>query len=394
MTIVDDQMLMNFDHKKEKIPRQITASTSLCETHGKVNRINLSKDIEKKERSAYTQVEGKLKVISTENDLLEVARIFARYKYALANHYISDIGAGLYTMLTNNQGLIEPSEIYQKDSKGNMKPVGVRIMCSAATICKAAFGPLVNKNANGLDGTGDIIKEAKKIIKPILYGDAPLPQCISSIQNNINGHQIKAVIMGYPFRIIKHHRGANDAFLLELDYSFFPCKFKNNRYSVSQGQPYIQKVAGQTAFLQLGKQLLKKEKDFSDIPHVGIDTSVKVMTCAQGIYELNHFIPGIVRENASGRTNLMFRRNAAINIYPSCYNKKEDKISYKKFSNAVALVGQYFDKAMKQTGIKDDLLKIKSKDGKSPILIPATDKGAEFPGNYPNYAYLKVDKLQ
>jgi hypothetical protein len=49
---------------------------------------------------------------------------------------------------------------------------------------------------------------------------------------------------------------------------------------------------------------------------------------------------------------------------------------------------------MEFTGIKDKLLKVKDKSGHPLILIPAEDKGAEFPAEYPGTIYLKVDKLK
>jgi len=118
------------------------------------------------------------------------------------------------------------------------------------------------------------------------------------------------------------------------------------------------------------------------------------MIAAQAGFEMSYFAKGIVRENLSGRINISLRRQAVPNIYPSAVEPKTGHINWKVFSNAVSLPGKYFIRAMEFTSIKDELLKIKDKKGRLLILIPAVDKGAEFPKEYPNTVYLKADRIR
>jgi hypothetical protein len=64
---------------------------------------------------------------------------------------------------------------------------------------------------------------------------------------------------------------------------------------------------------------------------------------------------------------------------------------YKYFSEAVATAGAYYMSAITATGIKDELLAM-AQQGK-PIVLLATNRGAEFPENAPNVVYLKADRV-
>lgn len=397
-----EQTLFDFDASKENIPRQITSIVSLRETWGTTQRKTLSQQIKNKERIPFKSPESKFDingitgVIERQEDALKVAAIIAGFKYTVKNHYLSDIGAGLYTMLTQKQGLYDVREIGTRDKTGKFEATGARIICSLSTLYKAAFGALVNHNGNAIDGAGEIIHEAKKHIMPIINGETPMPRAYASIYKNEQQKdgthkEIKAVIEGEPIRVYRKISGARDALIIDLDYYFFPCRVTNDLFAVKKGEMFIHRVAGQTVFLQLGSILTNKGKKRSPID---IDTAIKILTAAQAGFEMSFFAPGIVKENYSGRVNISLRRQIIPNLYPSAVEPKTQYINFKKFSEAVSLTGHYFNRAMEHTNIKDELLKIKNKEGHPLILIPAEDKGAEFPKNLPGTVYIKADKLK
>lgn len=397
-----EQTLFDFDASKENIPRQITSIVSLRETWGTTQRKTLSEKVKNKEIISYIKPESKFDingisgVIERQEDALKIAAIIAGYEYTVKNHYLSDIGAGLYTMLTQKLGLYDVREIGTRDRQGNFEATGARIICSLSTLYKAAFGSLVNHNGNAIDGAGDIIHEAKKHIMPIIDGTAAMPRAYASIYKNEKQKdgtfkEIKAIIEGEPIRVYRKISGAKDALIIDLDYFFFPCRVTNDLFTVKKGEMFIHRVAGQTAFLQLGSRIANKGAARSPID---IDTAIKILTAAQAGFEMGYFAPGIVKENNSGRVNISLRRAAIQNLYPSAVEPKTKYINFKKFSEAVSLTGQYFNRAMEFTGIKDKLLKVKDKSGHPLILIPAEDKGAEFPQNFPGTVYLKTDYLK
>jgi len=397
-----EQTLFDFDASKEKIPRQITSIVSLREIWGTTQRRNLSAQVRNKEAIPFKAPERKFDingitgVIERQEDALKIAAIIAGYKYKIKNHYLSDIGAGLYTMLTQKQGLYDVREIGTRDRQGNFEPTGARIICSLSTLYKAAFGSLVNHNGNAIDGAGDIIHEAKKHIIPIINGTAPMPRAYASIYKNEKQKdgtfkEIKAVIEGEPIRVYRKISGARDALIIDLDYFFFPCRVTNDLFKVKKGEMFIHRVAGQTCFLQLGSRIANKGTARSPID---IDTVIKILTTAQAGFEMGYFAPGIIKENNSGRVNISIRRQAVKDLYPAAVDRPSGWIRFKQFSDAVSLTGQYFNRAMEFTGIKDELLKIKDKSGHPLILIPAEDKGAEFPIELPGTVYLKADKLK
>ena len=395
-----EQLLINFDKTKENIPRQITNITPVRDVWGMTQRYTLSEQVKRREIQAYRTPEGRFDIdgiigeIKEQEDASKVAAIIARYKYTIQNHYLSDIAAGLYTMLTTSQGLYDVTEIGTRDNTGKFTPTGARIICSLSTLYKAAFGSLVNRNGNAINGTGSIIHEAKKQIMPIINGEIPMPRAYASIHKKQKGGTIKniaAVIEGEPIRVYRKLSGAKDALIIDLDYYFFPCSFTNDIFNTKKGEPFIHRVAGQTVFMQLGSMLENKDKKKSQIT---IDTAIKILTAVQAAFELSYFVKGIVKENNAGRINISMRRKIIPNIYPAAIDNSTGYVRWKKFSDAVSLTGKYFNRAMEFTGIKNELLKIRDAQGRNLILIPAIEKGAEFPEQYLNTVYLKVDRLK
>ena len=385
-----EQTLLNFDGSKENIPRQITAIVPTRNIHTETGRSRIAQEIEDGKRRPFSkrnafELEGVKGLIERKEDALLVAASIARYKYSANNAFISDIGAGLYTMITNGKGLYDCKELVTRDLKtGKEDKVGARVIISLDTLYKAAFGALVNDNGRAIHGAGEIVEEAKEKIMPIIDGKVPMPRAYASVQkvDRETGETIEAVIEGEPIRVYRKVSGARDALIVDLDYFFFPAIEKGD--ILKAGDLYIHQVAGLTSFLQLGAKI---QRGGNKSGSIDVTTARKIILSAQAAYELRYFAPDIVKENQSGRINISLRRGAVGDLYPSAISS-QGRIRFKEFSDAVSLAGQYYNKAIEATGIKDELIK------RGKIIIPATERGAEFPKEHPQLVYIKADKVK
>ncbi|MBP7735051.1 MAG: hypothetical protein KA369_03670 [Spirochaetes bacterium] len=383
-----EHILLNFDKSKENIPRQITSIVPTRNIHPETGRSRIAEDVKNGTRKPYSinnafELEGVKGLIKHEADALLVAGSLARYKYSVNNAFISDIGAGIYTMITTQgKGLYDFREIITRDLNRKEDRVGARVIISLETLYKAAFGALVNHNGRAIHGAGDIVEAAKDKIMPIIDGKVPMPRAYASIQKHDpkTGESIVAVIEGEPIRVYRKSSGAKDALIIDLDYFFFPAIEKGTALQASD--LYIHQVAGLTSFLQLGAKIHRAGKKAGSID---VTTARKIILAAQAAYELRYFAPDIVKENKSGRINISLRRGAVGDLYPSAIDN-QGYIRYKQFSEAVALSGQYFHHAMKALGIFGNLVE------KGEVLIPAIEQGAEFPKEYPQIVFIKADK--
>jgi hypothetical protein len=379
-----EQKLIGLDKTKENIPRLVTAIVPTRNIHTEAGRKRIAEQVKTGKREPYEvkqskfELEGVRGVIEKTEDALFYAASLARYKYSVNNAYISDIGAGLYSMVTTQgKGLYEWYELSSKSMKtGKISKTGARIICSLSTLRKAMFGPLVDRNGRAIAGTGDIVGDAWEKIVPILDGKVPMPRAYASI--NLPNDDTEIVIEGEPIHVYRKLSGARDAFIIDLDYLFFPA-LEGNR-GVKVKTQYLHQVAGLTSFLQLGSKIHSNGKQSG----IGVMTARKIILVAQAACELEYFAPGIVKETKAGRINISIRRKAIGDLYPSAVDNQGNP-RFKVFSDAVALAGQYFIHAMDETGIMDDLIKGK-------VIIPATNRGAEFPKEYPQIVYIKADR--
>jgi hypothetical protein len=358
--------------------------------HTETGRSRIAQEIEDGKRRPFSkrnafELEGVKGLIERKEDALLVAASIARYKYSANNAFISDIGAGLYTMITNGKGLYDCKELVTRDLKtGKEDKVGARVIISLDTLYKAAFGALVNDNGRAIHGAGEIVEEAKEKIMPIIDGKVPMPRAYASVQktDRKTGETIEAVIEGEPIRVYRKVSGARDALIVDLDYFFFPAIEKGDILKACD--LYIHQVAGLTSFLQLGAKI---QRGGNKSGSIDVTTARKIILSAQAAYELRFFAPDIVKENQSGRINISLRRGAVGDLYPSAISS-QGRIRFKEFSDAVSLAGQYYNKAIEATGIKDELIK------RGKIIIPATERGAEFPKEHPQIVYIKADKVK
>jgi hypothetical protein len=384
-----EQSLFNFDPNKENIKRQIYSVQPIRNVHTETRQRSIAQDVRKNKRQAFA-VEGVRGLIEEEQDALLFASTMAKFNYSIKHGYMNDIGVGLYTMLTQEQGLYDFQEIFDEEREA----IAARIIVSRETLYKAAFGILVNNNGRAVHGAADIVKEGKKYIMPIITGKAPMPEAYGSVQKvGVDGKPIQAVIHGKPIDINKRMTGAKDALVIDIDYFFFPIKTKKNNLITKE--TFIHQVAGLTSFLKYGSKLHNKGKRGL----INTTTARRIIMTAQAGFELRYFAPDIIKQQRNDRVNVVLRRRCVKDLYPSAYDKKTERYRFKDFSNAVSMAGQYFHTAMSETGLKEEILRIdkfvKKEEDKlsNKLLIPARDKGAEFPKNK-NEVYIKADKIK
>jgi len=229
MSHTSEQALLSFDKSKENIPRQITSIIPTRNIHVETGRGRIAQAIEGgtpvyTKKTAF-ELEGVQGLIEREEDALLIAASLARYKFSVDNAYISDIGAGLYTMITSGKGLYDCRELVTRDRKtGKEDVVGARVIISMETLYKAAFGSLVNHNGRAIHGAGDIVEAAKEHIMPIIDGKVAMPRAYASVKklDKKTGETIEAVIEGEPIKVYRKMSGDRDALIVDLDYFFFP----------------------------------------------------------------------------------------------------------------------------------------------------------------------------
>lgn len=409
--------IAEFSKDKENVKRQITCIRPVRELYPEAGKRLISEGLASRNIKGFVDTtkqmifdqEGMLGVIETQDEALQLASAIAMYNYSINNLLVSDLAAGLYTMATTNAGLYDAMISY--DSEGN--PLSLYITTSRETIWKALFGPLVNDNGYGLPGTNDILRDAKKRIMPLLTGTENTPYAFASVyKEGKNGREtIKAVIKGRPLSIKyglmtarRDKRGLPiidnskvDALTIELDLFFYPAKVGGNGGPITANDKFMHQVAGLTSFLQFGSryvdEYLKTNTDIAGYltpeRRPDIMTMRKIFLAENTAFQLGRLYPGIVKESSSGRMNVVLRRAAVKDIYPSAYRIRNDRDYYdfKLFSDAVAHTGRALNTAINMTGIRDQL----RANGR--IYVPTTDKGAEFPEYADKVVLLKMDEV-
>jgi len=391
------QLLLDLHNSgaKENTPRLITTITPARDVfplvQGKKILNEAIEDARERGRELEFLHNGIKAVLRTDKEILEASKALALFNYNKEQHYIADMFTGLYTMLTRGEKFLDIKEVYAKDPLSNTEYMShVRIITTLETLYKAALGPLVNGKGRSLNGTYEIVHDAKKIIEPILYGKAAMPRATVSLKDikKQNGEIGNAWISGEPLHIHRMTNNLSDLVAVDLDTDFAPVKFEGNK--ILAGDQFINNIAGLTAMLQLGKRYTD-DKTGRGITAM---TAKQIILTFQTGMELQRITGFGIKKNNSDRLNVTVRRAALPGIFPNAIQnmgKPDERPNYKEISNIVAKAGQYFYEAILRTDILEEL-----KGSKTPIYIPALENGAEFPEgiHYKNVVYFKADRLR
>jgi hypothetical protein len=378
--------------KKEHIPRLTTAITTVGCVYPVVQGRKLLSEATavEQERELRFLNKGAFSVLRSREEILDTSRALALFQFSREQNYIADMFTGLYTLLTRGEKFIDIEHIYARDPlSGRENLTAIRIITNRETLYKAALGPLLNNNARSLSGAYDIVHDAKKVIDPIIYGKVPMPRATVTLKNMDKGDGTRGDvwISGEPMHIYRAAGGLFDLVAVDLDCFFAPVKITGDK--IRAGDQFISHVAGMTAMLQLGKRYT----DEGTSTGINSQTAKRIILATQMGVEIGRITGLGVKTNASGRKNIVVRREELPNIIPEAIQdlgRPRERPNFKKVSEMVAKAGQYLYKAIEKTDILEEL-----KAQKSPIYIPATDRGAEFPNEelYQHIVYFKADRI-
>jgi hypothetical protein len=393
------QLLLNFykSGAQENTPRLITTITPTRDFYPMAQGRKLINDAREAAKNHDREVQflerGIKAVLRTDEEILEVAHALALFKYSREQHFIADMFTGLYTMLTRGERFLDVQQVMAKNIiTGKEELSSVRIFTTIPTLYKAALGPLVDGNARSLNGTYEIVHYAKKFIDPVINGRAPTPRASASLKDvqREDGSRGDVWISGEPLRIhrLARTRNTGDYVAVDLDCDFAPVKFEGDK--ILADDQFIHNVAGLTAMLQLGK----RNSDKDEGKGINSITAKQIILTFQTGIEIGRITGLGVRKNNSGRINITVRRNALPGMFPDAIQdigKPTERPNYREISNQVGKAGEYFYRALEMTDILEEL-----EGYKTPIYIPALDRGVEFPNgiHYKNAVYFKADRLR
>jgi hypothetical protein len=376
----------------EKTRRLITNIIPLSNIMPQLQRDKLIEDANsRKIRELAFLQDGIRSVADTPEKLAEVTNILAMFKFNLQHDFVADLHRGLYTMLTRqgeHQFLgVEPLEGTDPIT-GEKGIKSILIFTKIDSLKKAAYGPLVDDDGRALFGSTDIIHDANKKLLPLVYDEkVPMPRAFASLQaKQKDGSFKQAWISGYPLHIRKATNKLSDTIVIEMDTSYAPLKIDSSGKYIAKGQ-FIHEVAGLTAMLQFGKRLAGAGTKGA----ITAQTAKQIILTIQTACELNLILGMGTAVNGTGRLNVTIRRNSIKDMIPDAV--VNERINYKRVSNAIAQAGLYYKLAIDKTGILDEISK---ETGGHYIYIPATDRAAEFPqgDKYKNIVYLKAEKAR
>ena len=368
--------ISTFDKKNEKIPRQYSVVYPIRTVYPETQRNKLSDEVRKKER-AFLKA-GVSALVKSEKDVETLALTIAKLKYGANHTLFHDLGVGIHTGITRPNSNISFFDVrhFKDDSTGKIAKTVVTV--SLEGLYKLALGPLVNNNGRAISGAGPVVKEQKKRLSHILYGEIAEPIAAASV-NTPNGK--KVVIYGKPIIIDKFHK---DAFHLQLDNYFFPVVETED--ALKMRELHLHHVAGLSSVLSFGRYLLNfgkgRKGDYPETPEAH-----KVLLYLQAACEMYYFAPGVVKKQAEGRYNFVFRKKPTVKELRPDAIRADGYIRWKDFSTFIAKTGIMYGTALKQLDILDHL--------HPKTLVPATDKGAQFPKDISDQiVYIKADTVK
>ena len=369
MSIIDRDQLLLFDETKENIKRQTSSVIPVRVVYPEAVRSKVAAEIKSGKRAVFEN-NGVTGLIESRDDAEYVARIMAKLKYGSSHILFNDLASGLYSAYTRKEGFSEARQLVDKETG---RPEKTLFTLSHEAIYKLMLGPLVNSNGRAISGAGPVVREIKDQILPILRGEQVEPTACATIQKvRPDGVRIEAAVFGKPIIIDKW---STSAARIMLDHYFFPILESDT----IAGDKYLNQVAGLTAFLSFGRFLLRQRQGGS---YPQTPDAHKLILSLQAAFEMRGFAPGIVKENSLGRANVTLRRTAVKDLRPEAV-ASTGRIDFRAFSDFVSRVGQMYRTALDETGIEAQL--------PHDVLIPATERGAEFPTN-PRVVFIKVDK--
>lgn len=372
-----DSPIANFDKKEEKIGRQVNVVYPVRTVYGETRRKQLSDDIGNRTKT-FMEV-GATGLIQSDKDAETLATIVAKLKYGARHAQYHDLGVGIYSALTRPHSDVQFYDVqHLRNNDGVIVKTAVTL--SRPGLEKIAFGPLVDTNGRAVTGVGPVVKELRKSLHSVLYGLQPEPFAAASVhKKRDDGSDIDVVIHGRPVTV---NNFTKDAFTIVLDNHFFPVMEVEGAGLKVKNELYIHQVAGLYGVWAFGRWLLHQQGSHK-LPQA--PDAHKTLLYLQAASELRTFAPEVIRRNGSGRYNFAFRRVPTVReLRPEAIHSG-GYVRYKEFSRFIADVGQAYLTAINELGIINEM------DPRT--LVPATDRGSEFPEKFPEVVYIKADEV-
>jgi hypothetical protein len=382
--------------KKERIHRQTTAIITTGYAYPMVQKRRLLSEAmtaaQEQARELTFLNKGEFSVLRTAEEIFEMSHALALFHFSREHHYIADMFSGLYAMATRGEKFRGVKLVYARDlSVGKETLTAIRIATTKETLYKAALGPLVDDNAEPMHGAYEIVRKAKEVIDPIIYGARPTPQAVVSLKGApLNGKKTDMWVRGEPLHFYKTTGGLAGLVVVDLDCFFAPVKIEGDK--IRADDQFISTISGLTAMLQLGKQY-RDDKDKTGRHGVNCNTAKRIILAVQMGIEARCIAGLRVRQDNAGKMNVTVKRKELVNIVPEAIQdlgKRTERPNYQEVSNAVSKAGQYLYEAIEKTKMRDYL-----DTRKIPIYIPAIDGSVEFPKEapYKGFVHFKVDKI-
>lgn len=400
MSTQDVEYCLDFDREvhnvksvdgKEKIGRQINIVNPIRQ----VWPLARKKDIERKIRDGrITPVirrRGVLDAVRTDEERAEVLNIVGKLKYGADNMLMSDLGAAINSNSThpnpnNRAEFYNQTDVVNRD--GNV--LSTSVVMSREGAIKLALGPLVDSSGRAITGAGKTVKKCRERLESLLMMKVPPPVAMTTM--NLNGELLSA--MAPPVHISEIAFSKRPLYKIVIDRRFFPVQDKPEKGRVVKDL-YVHQVAGLYSVLRFGSRVLGKR--------LHAEHAYKVVMYLQAAMDVKAFAPGILRRLANGRYDLCFREESTVkSLVKTDCEVKEDiqwlksrlynnngRLLFQRFSEFIANCGQMYMAAINELGILEQL--------NDNILIPATDKGAQYyrsDPETPELLYLKAQKVK
>lgn len=331
---------------------------------------------------------GAASLVTDENDRITFALAVAQHKFFREASYVSDMAAGLFTLITRE---------YQKKNVEWIitQEFSTIILIDYRGLLKAVFGYAVNDNGHALHGFGDVVKEGKKIIDEMLRLRVMPPAVFSRIPcfdeyQNLTDFK---VIAGHPViirEVLYNRDGSIDKVAVELSHDFFPiaCYGDRNRFVRKiDRQRYIHSVSALQTVLTIGRKIIaQKHEDSFPIGKIpSVTTAKKLILAEQAAYNLKNIVPELVSINSRGRTSIALQAGFIRENLTGCI-RGDGSVSWKNVSETVAVIGQMYRAGLNALEIFNEIQYDEN------IIIPAMEKACEFRRETPKLMYVKLDK--
>lgn len=367
---------------KERIGRQINVVNPIRMVYPTTRKCELVDKIKtgKVEARNYDETllrRGVTGVLDSEEQLQELALIVSKLKYGADHTLFNDLGAAINSALTDPGSNAEFYKVDHLVFQGSGKIRETSVHVSLEGLVKLVMGPLVDSKGRSVAGAAPVVKEVKRRLLDLLYAKRPTPRASATVM----GPNGLVYALSVPIRI--GDISSDRVFEVRIDRRFYPVQEKEGKARIKD--LHIHQVAGLSSVLSFGRYILRQQKAYQTSSFPDTPEAYKAVLYIQAAMEMRKFAPSIISPLSRGRYNITFRRTPTIReLRPCAIRNAEGKISYKEVSNFISNVGRMYASAISELGILDCLHPM--------ILIPATERGAEFPKNEGGVVYIKAQK--